>query len=112
MCKHCCPCRNLLFNESDVCMFLVHETGQGEAPIIMYGPDCADGTGFPPISANRLGDYPRAAIARPADPSSPYLYGLSIAIEIWMNATPPNFTVMNAFKREHTKAILGASIIA
>eukprot|EP00041_Stephanoeca_diplocostata_P017920 m.370352 g.370352 ORF g.370352 m.370352 type:complete len:629 (+) comp20858_c0_seq34:199-2085(+) len=46
---------------------------QGEAPIIMYGPDCADGTGFPPISAHRLGDYPRAAIARPADPSSPYL---------------------------------------
>ena len=39
------------------------------APVIMWGPDCADGAGFP----NQLGDYPRAAVARPADPSDPLL---------------------------------------
>lgn len=55
--------------------------GQGEGPIIMYGPDCGDH--MPPPSAPGadaetsippLGDFPRVAIARPADPSSPYLH--------------------------------------
>jgi len=33
------------------------------------GPDCADGAGFP----GEVGDYPRAAVARPLDPADPHL---------------------------------------
>ena len=39
------------------------------APVIMWGPDCADPEGFP----HMLGDYPRAAVARPAKPEDPHL---------------------------------------
>jgi hypothetical protein len=47
---------------------------EGSAPVIMWGPDCADGTGFPHYeSESGLKDYPRAAVARPADPTSPHL---------------------------------------
>eukprot|EP00035_Acanthoeca_spectabilis_P009324 m.165748 g.165748 ORF g.165748 m.165748 type:complete len:600 (-) comp14685_c0_seq3:70-1869(-) len=44
--------------------------GADGGPLILFGPDCADPTGFP---HEQLGDYPRAAVAVPADPSSPHL---------------------------------------
>lgn len=52
--------------------------GQGVGPIIMYGPDCTDPLNLsqPLVKMDaqvEVGDYPRAAIARPADPTSPHL---------------------------------------
>ena len=45
--------------------------GNGSGPLIMFGPDCADRLKKPRTSM--LGDYPRIAVARAVDPSSPYL---------------------------------------
>ena len=60
----------------------------GTAPVLMYGPDCADPDGFPHAagavaaggvasssspSPSPLGDFPRVGVALPADPTSPHL---------------------------------------
>ena len=45
----------------------------GSAPVILYGPDCADKKNqFQHFQAG-VGDFPRVGVARPADPSSPLL---------------------------------------
>ena len=49
----------------------------GPAPVILYGPDCADKqkkTEQPDmVDRVDLGDFPRMGVARPADPTSPFL---------------------------------------
>lgn len=56
-------------------------------PIITWGPDCGDPLPHPPSSRRRLigsSDYPRVAVARPVDPSSPLL-------EDWYAGHPVEF---------------------
>jgi hypothetical protein len=54
--------------------------GNGSGPFIMYGPDCADRMPKKPTNTTvkgvkdvKLGDYPRIAVARLLNPSSPYM---------------------------------------
>ena len=46
--------------------------GASSGPLVLYGPDCADRLPRDELRAG-LGDYPRIAVARAVDPSSPYL---------------------------------------
>jgi hypothetical protein len=54
----------------------------GTKPVMLFGPDCADPDGFPhqqAVLAQQVSatggakDYPRVAVAFPADPSDPHL---------------------------------------
>ena len=54
----------------------------GTKPVMLFGPDCADPDGFPhqqPVLGQQVGatagtkDYPRVAVAFPADPQDPHL---------------------------------------
>lgn len=101
---------------------LTPQEGAGSAgPVILYGPDCADrlpktggsGSGDGSVVRAGLGDYPRIAVARAVDPSSPYLLdwrkdpsGLPVSFDgppcsfpgrVWHSDVGPYFNMLCSF---------------